>query len=333
MQILLDRAAGDARRAFSQGRFVPALFEVLHAAFDLRGKKDAARVVAATLAAVEGHPSDLVGGDARAVDPRLDDVLAPELLTPSLRGLLGRAGDAIDAVSPLDLRALRAAPLVPGSPVASVVGAIATVVGLGALQIFVSPTLGRVAIPLSSYPPTLLVGESLGTTGSERARAFTVMRAMKMILSRSSALVRSQPDEVAVLVNALFTAFNPSFVPQGVDAKRVQELARRITPALPRNLDPTVGVIALEAAGLLGAQSAGLSPAAHAWANRVALIAVGDPNAALDALAWARGEDEAPTDSEERAAWIARTPEARDLMTFSVSEQYAEARSRLGLDR
>lgn len=333
MQILLDRAAGDARRAFSQGRFVPALFEVLHAAFDLRGRKDTARVVAATLAAIEGQPSELGGGDARAVDPRLDDVLAPELLTPSLLGLLGRAGDALDAVSPLDLRSLRAAPLVPGSPIAATVGSIATVVGLGAMQIFVSPTLGKVAIPLSSYPATLLVGESLGEGGNERARAFVVMRAMKMIISRSSALLRAQPDEVNALVAALFSALNPSFTPQGADPKRVQELARRITASLPRNLDPTVGVIALEAAGLLGTQGSALSNAAHAWANRVALISVGDPNAALDALAWARGEDAAPKDSEERAAWVARTPEARELMTFSVSEQYAEARMRLGLDR
>jgi hypothetical protein len=333
MQILLDRAASDARRAFTQGRFVPALFEVLHAAFDLRGKKDAARVVAASLAAIEGHRADLPGADARAVDPRLDDIMAPELLSPSMRTLLARAGDALDAVSPLDLRALRAAPLVPGSPVAATVGAIATVVGLGALQIFVSPSLGRVAIPLSSYPPTLLVGESLAEAPNESARAFVVMRAMKMILSRSSAFVRGQPDDVAVLANAVFTAFNPSFVPQGVDAKRVQDLARRIVPALPRNLDPTVGVIALEAAGILGTQAASLSNAAHAWANRIALLAIGDPNGALDGLAWARGEEEAPKDSEERAAWVARTTEARELMAFSVSEQYAEARVRLGLDK
>jgi tetratricopeptide (TPR) repeat protein len=333
MQILLDRAASDARRAFAQGRFVPALFEVLHAAFDLRGKKDAARVVAATLAAIEGQPSSLVGADAHAIDPRLDDVLAPELLSPSLRALLARAGDALDVVAPLDLRSLRATPLVPGSPIGATVGAVATVVGLGAMQVFVSPALGRVAIPLSSNPPTLLVGEGLAEVKNEHARAFVVMRAMKMILARSSALVRGQADDVNLLVAALFTTFNPSFVPQGVDTKRVQELSRRIGPALPRNLDPTIGVIALEAAGILGTQGRNLSAAANAWASRVALVSVGDPNAALDGLAWGRKDDAAPKGSEERAAWVARTPEARDLMAFSVSEAYAEARARLGLDR
>lgn len=342
MQILLDRAAGDARRSFAAGRFVTSLFEVLHAAYELRGRKDAARVVAGTLAAVEGPtvppragtaPSELMGAEARAVDPRLDDVLAPDLVGPALRALFHRAGDSLDAVSPIDLRALRATPLVPGTPLGTTVGAVATVVGLGALQILVSPQLGRVAIPLGSNPPALLVGEGLMNVPNERARAFVVVRALKMILSRASSLLRGQPADVSVLVSALFTAFNPSFVPQGVDPKRVSEMSRRLVPALPRNLDPTVGVIALEAAGTLGNQAAMLGPAAHAWANRVALLAIGDPNGALDAIAWSKGEEAAPRASEARAAWIARNAEARELMTFSVTDAYAEARQRLGLDR
>ena len=343
MQILLDRAAGDARRSFAAGRFVTSLFEVLHAAYELRGRKDAARVVAATLAAVEGPNGpgragttgavEVMGAEARAVDPRLDDVLAPEIISPALLALFHRAGDALDAVSPIDLRALRATPLVPGTPLGTTIGAVATVVGLGALQILVSPQLGRVAIPLGSNPPALLVGEGLMNVTNERARAFVVVRAMKMILSRSSSLLRGQPADVGVLVSALFTAFNPSFQPQGVDAKRVSEMSRRLVPALPRNLDPTVGVIALEAGGTLGNQANLLGAAGQAWANRVALLAVGDPNAALEALAWAKGEDAAPRGPEERAAWIARTAEARELMTFSVTDGYAEARARLGLDR
>jgi tetratricopeptide (TPR) repeat protein len=343
MQILLDRAAGDARRSFAAGRFVTSLFEVLHAAYELRGRKDAARVVAATLAAVEGPNGpgrtgttgavEVMGAEARAVDPRLDDVLAPEIISPALLALFHRAGDALDAVSPIDLRALRATPLVPGTPLGTTIGAVATVVGLGALQILVSPQLGRVAIPLGSNPPALLVGEGLMNVTNERARAFVVVRAMKMILSRSSSILRGQPADVGVLVSALFTAFNPSFTPQGVDAKRVSEMSRRLVPALPRNLDPTVGVIALEAGGTLGNQANLLGAAAQAWANRVALLAVGDPNAALEAIAWAKGEDAAPRGPEERAAWIARTAEARELMTFSVTDGYAEARTRLGLDR
>ena len=333
MQILLDRAAGDARRAFAQGRFVPALFEVLHAAFELRGKRDAARVVAATLAAVEGDASDLTGGDARAIDPRLDELLAPEAMSNALRTVFLQTGDTLDVVAPVDLRALSAAPLPPGSRAAALIGGVATVVGLGALQILVSPALGKVALPLSSNPPTLLVGESLAQTDNERAVVFVVTRALKMLLAHASALIRVPASEVAPLVAGLFGAFNPNFTPPGVDARRVSDYARRIAPALPRNIDPTIGVIALEAAGMVGQNWSSLAGAASSWANRVALLAVGDPSAALDAIAWEKNEEAAPRESEERAAWIARHAEARDLMTFSVTDTYAEARSRLGLDR
>jgi hypothetical protein len=333
MQILLDRAAGDARRSFAQGRFVPALFQVLHAAFELRGKRDAARVVAATLAAASGQDSDLVGGDARAVDPRLDDLLAPEIMSPALRTLLFRVGDTLDIVAPVDLRSLKAVPLQPGTSIGATVGSVATVIGLGALQIVMSPQLGRVATPLASNPPTLLIGEGLAKAKNETARVFVVVRALKMLLAHASAMVRSSPQEVAPIVAGLFCAFNPGYAPQGVNAQRTTDWARRIGPAIPRNVDPTVGVIALEAAGMVGTQWNMLGAAAASWANRVALLAVGDPNAALDVIAWDRNEDKAPTAAEERAAWIARHAEARDLMTFSVTDAYAEARSRLGLDK
>src|SRR5262249_55183508 len=153
---------------------------------------------------------------------------------------------------------------------------------------------------------------------------FTVVRALKMILTNASAMVRAAEHDVPILVAALFTAFNPTYVPQGVDSKRSGELARRIQSALPRNIDPTAGVIALEAAGMVGTQWTALGAAGGSWANRAALLAVGDPNGALDALAWTFNEDAAPTDPEERAAWIARHHEARDLMTFSVTDAYAE---------
>ena len=324
MQILLDRAAGDARRAFAQGRFVPSLFEVLHAAFELRGNKDAARVVAATLAAVEGEPSTLEGADARAIDPRLDELIAPEVMSNALRTVFLQTGDTLDVVAPVDLAALQASPLPPGTRAAALIGGVATVVGLGALRILVSPALGRVALPLQSNPPTLLVGEALAHTDNERAVVFVVVRALKMLLAHASALIR-------VPSAGLFGAFNPNFLPPGVDPRRVGDYARRIGPALPRGLDPTVGVIALEAAGMVGQQWPQLASAAAAWANRVALLAVGDPSSALDAIAWDKNEDAAPRDREERAAWIARHPEARELMTFSVTDTYAEARSRLGL--
>lgn len=338
MQILLDRTAADVRRAFASGRFDASLFELLQAALELRGRTNAAQLVQATLAAVMGHgepigPVALRGAEARAMDPRLDDVLAPDVAGEALRALLARTGDALDAAAPVDLRAVRATPLTPGTPLGRTVGAIATIVGLGALQILVSPKLGRVAVPLSSATSTLLVGEPLTTDPNERARAFVVVRALKLIVVRASALARGEPTEADALAAALFSTLKAPPPAAGGDPKRVAELSKKIASALPRRLDPTVGTLALEAAGTLAASGASLRQVVTHWANRAALLAVGDPAAALEAMAWLHGRDGLPSLAGERAAFLAETPEARELVTFAVSEAYAEARARLGLDR
>jgi hypothetical protein len=66
----------------------------------------------------------------------------------------------------------------------------------------------------------------------------------------------------------------------------------------------------------------------------VALLAIGDPNAALDGIAWSLGSnDGAPKAAEARAAWVGRTAEAKDLLVFSVGDAYAELRTRLHLDK
>jgi tetratricopeptide (TPR) repeat protein len=334
MHILLDRAAADARRAFAGGRFVPSLFQILAAVADLRGKKDAARVVNATLAAFEGHPATLRGAELRALDPRLDDLLAPEAMGPALRALLARTGDALDATVPADLRGMRAAPLPPSAaPTGQMLSQLAGAVGLGNVQILSSPSVGKTVMPCTSSPPVLVLGDSFLATTAERQRAFLVIRALKLVLARASALIRVPPADMPVLVAAWFRAFNPTWVAPGVNAGALADMSRRLAPAIPRQLDADVGVIALEAAANLGTNAPALGAAALAWANRVALLAVGDPGAALDAIAWTQGAEGAPAGAEARATWIARTVEARDLIAFSVSDAYAEARARLGLDK
>jgi tetratricopeptide (TPR) repeat protein len=332
VQILLDRAAADARRAFAAGRFAPALFEVMRAVFELRGKPDAALVVGATLAALDGHPTSLRGAEVRALDRRVDDLLAPETISPSLRSLLAQCGDALDIATPFDLRAAQATPLQTG-PLHGIIAQIASAAGLPSIQVYTSPKLPRTCVALASGPPTLVVGETLAQTTNDRARAFLIVRALKLIMVHASALVRAPATEVVVLVSAWLQAFNPTWVPEGVNAGALASAAKRVASGLTQDVPPDAGVMALEIAGTLGAQMATLGASTLAWANRAALLAVGDPNAALDAVAWTLGKDGAPTEAKERASWVVRTREASDLLAYSVSDAYAEARSRVGLDR
>jgi tetratricopeptide (TPR) repeat protein len=331
VNILLDRAGADARRALAAGRFGPGVFAVLATVFELRGKKDAARVTQAMLAAFEGRAAGVGGANERAFDPRLDDLLAPEVLTASMRALLMKTGDALDVAAPVDLRALQAVALPHDAPLARMAVAVAHGWGLGRLEVLASPKVGLNCIPAGSSPPTLVVGESL--LANDRLAPFLLMRALKLVFARAASLGRTPPAELAVLVSAWLKCFNPSWQPQGISLPALNAAGGRVQAALARNLDPDVGVIALEVAGGLGTQAATLGPSALQWGNRVALLALGDPNAALDAIAAAGGLPAgAPQDPAERAAWIARSPEARDLLAFGVTDAFAEARARLGLD-
>ena len=68
------------------------------------------------------------------------------------------------------------------------------------------------------------------------------------------------------------------------------------------------------------------------WASRVALLGTGDLASALEAtfLSTRRGQA-LPKDRDAWSRWLATSEHARDLVGFSVSEAYTEARRRAGL--
>ena len=335
VNILLDRAGADARRALAAGRFTPAAFGMLATVFDLRGKKDAAAASQAMLSALEGRPAQLSRAGERALNPRLDDLLAPDVLTPALRALLAKTGEALDAVSPVDPRALGASTVPADAPIARLATGMAAAMGLGPIHLMSSPKLGAVCMPVGARAPApqvVIVGQAM--ISDERVAPFLMIRALKLLAAKASAFARSSPSDMAVLVSAWLKCFNPSWQPQGINPALLNTAGGKLQAALPKRLDPDVGMLALEVAGAIGTQQVTLGPSAIAWGNRVALLALGDPNVALDAIAASANPPTAPPrDPQERASWVARTPPARDLIAFGVTDAFAEARARLGLNR
>jgi hypothetical protein len=332
INVLLDRVGGDARRAISAGRIVPAQLEQLVVVYELRERRRSAELVSASLRALRGEPASIRGAEGRAFDPALDEMLAPELLSPSLRVLLARNGDALDAATPVDLRAVKASQL-PGALAAwgTRVNAVAIATGLSQLQLLTSSAAGTMVGPCGSSPPTLLVGDLLAAF-PEGARTFLAFRALKLAHAHASALIRTPPKELGVLVSAWLQQFNPSWVPQGIPAGALADATRRMKGAFPKQIPPDLGVAALEVAGAVLPHLGQLGLTALGWANRTALLATGDLGAAFDAIALASGRrGGAPSDPEQRSAWITSNAEARDLLAFSVGEAYAEARHSLRL--
>ncbi|HEY3592347.1 MAG TPA: hypothetical protein VGL13_00675, partial [Polyangiaceae bacterium] len=201
--LLLDRTASDARRALSTGRFELGLFSTLAAVARLRERSEAAATAEATLAAVEGRSSELPAAGMRAADPGLDDIVAPDLLTPAFRALLAKAGEVLDAGAPLDLKGLKVMPLpLSSSGAFAETKELARAFGLAEVEILVSPALGAVCIPASAYPPQIVIGQPLLSMGEDAVRRFLLTRALKIIRAKACALSRSAPIELLPLVYA-----------------------------------------------------------------------------------------------------------------------------------
>jgi tetratricopeptide (TPR) repeat protein len=332
--VLIDRAGAEARRALSHGRFDLAFFGILETAAALRGNADAERVIAATVAALEGKDEgEIQGAGAAASAVQLDDLLAPDLLSPAFRALLRKLPGVLDAAYPVDLKSLRATPLPESAAeLAQEMRVVAESVGVRSLELLVSPALGPVFVPVSGSPAKLVMGQPLIETEDDAARYFSFFRALKMIESEGAAFTRIPPIELLPATSALLVLLAPSFQPQGVDAGKLADAKRRIQAALPARLHDDLPTLALEVGGTLGNRASQLGQAVSQWASRAALLAVGRPSIALRGIALALGQPEGPpADFGERLKWVQRHPETRDLAVFSVSDAYADARKRVGL--
>jgi len=329
-QMLLDRAATDARRALSTGRFELHQFEALGTVADLRGASDAALVADATLSALTGQPYPVHGAGARAASEDLDDLIAPDLVSPALRALLRKTGDAIDSAYALDPRTLRAAPLPPeAAGIAEQVRELSGAFGIYNVELLVSPVLGSTCLAARATPPLIVYGSALIEKGDDATRFFLLVRALKLLQARAATLARTVPTELGPVIAGYLSTLS-NYTPEGVDAKRLGEAQKRIKAAVKQPVPNEVSMLALEVVGSLGSRASQLATALNQWANRVAMLAVGTPLTPLRALALASSA-ELPAEGPDRLRWIARHAEARDLMTFGVSEQYAEARARAGV--
>lgn len=332
--VLLDRAVADARRALGTGRFEPYLFSTIAAVADLKNRPDAARVAKAAVAAIDGGAeAALPGAGASAGDPSLDDLLAPDVLTPAFRDLLQKTGPLLDTAVPFDLTAVRAAPLPPQlAELGDQIRALAAGYGLPNIQVFSSNVLASVAMPVSTHPPTLVLGHPLVTSSREDVRTFLIHRALKVLQANASPISRTAPIDLWPLLAAYLKAFSPTWTPQGVDQGKLTDFYGRISRAMPKNLDPQVNILAAEVIGSIGNRAGTLNTVINGWGNRAGLLAVGDLNIAISGIAWAGGHtNQPPAQGKERVTWINRNAEARELVVFSVSDHYADARTKLGL--
>lgn len=331
--MLLDRAAAEVRRGLGAGRFEAPLFALAKMVAEMRDQTDAALIADATLAAIEGRDARLGGAGIRAGQPDLDEHTAPDIFIPPFREMLVATGQLMDLAAPFDVDSVRAKPLPPpNQDVLERTLEIAAGYGLANVQVLATNALGRVVIPAGMDPPTLVFGLSLVTTEDDAVREFMIHRALKVLQTKTAALARTAPIDLWPLVAAYLKLHSPSFEPAGVDGAKVKAFHDAMAPHAPK-FGPHMSLLASEVISNIGNRASSLNTQSNAWGSRCALIALGDPNVALEAIAWASGSSSGPPPSgAERVRWIGRQAEARDLIVFSVSDGYAAARTALGIE-
>jgi lipopolysaccharide biosynthesis regulator YciM len=328
--VLLDRAAADARRALATGRFELHFFSNLATVFDLRGQGEAAAVANGTVAALDGRPCDVQGLGLRGANPDFDDLIAPEIFTSAFRSLILRSAALLDAASVADVKALRATPLPPtAQDVEKRIHDLARAFDIHDLQLYTAPTVPSACLPIALSPPTLVLGAALLSGQHEAIRTFLVLRALKCIQAGVAVFCRTAPIDLWPMTAAFLQLHSPSWNPQGVDANKFRDFKGRLQRVAPPAISPDLVALAGEVTSFLGNRASTLQTMANAWGSRAALLILGDTSVALDAIAWAAGQTGgAPATNPDRMKWIGRNAEARDLIVFSVSDAYVEARSR-----
>lgn len=335
LQLLLERAAKEAKNELLGGSFELKPFDILRTCAEVHHDLDAGHVVRGTQVALGNSQEIVVGKDrlvtgtgAKALSPRVDQLLLPEALSPALRSLLADAGRALDRATPQDLATMGATPLRQrDDSLAGYCQDLARSVGFQEIDLQISPQLGMEVVPWSSSPPCLVLGQALVVSGDRPLLTYLLYRALKIRASHTGTLIRGTSSDTQLRLCALLCALVPEWQPPGLDRSLIESLSERIAAELPAEIRSRLEPLAQEVVSVFGARTAQISGLLERWAHRTALLATGDMSVALRAIAALTSKDNPlPDDPAARIRWVAKTPLARDLVLFSVSDEYFAAR-------
>ncbi len=329
----LDGAAADLRNRLAGDAGNVELLEQLQKILDLRGRKDAMATVHSVLLGLSGNVGELIGAEDAASLADLDALLCPAELTPAFRELLVKAGDALEKSVPVDLRALKAAKLGTSNPVLKAkIDAVSRGFGLPDPDVVISRAMPFLCLPVGAKPFQIVLGDAVVSTDDEVARRFVLYRAMKACGAHCASLIRVPSSDLKVFLDVLLHHLHPEHPAPAIEPERLDEITKRLQRFIPRKDEAELKTLAAAVVAEGVPNTDALAAAAATWADRVALLAVGDVGAALRGVAWTLGQKDAPPQGvAARREWLLQNPAARDLVAFALSDTYLEARRRAGV--
>lgn len=333
-RLLVERTTKEVWRKLEGERVEPALLAMLATTAELQGYGELSRGAEAARAAWLGEAEARDGAGPQALDPHLDDLLAPTDMSAPLRTLLSKTGRAFDAAFPVDPSSLAAQPVGSGL-VWEELRELSRGSGLGDVELFVTPSLGARCLPAraaleNGSPHRMLMGPKLEELAPDQ-RTFLLLRALKLQQSGAGALARSRSRDSWPMLAALLNLFAPNWVPTGVDQEKFLLARGQLEKGLRLvGYEDDVPFLVLEAIGTLTARAQQLGEAARLLPNRAALLGTGSLAGAFEAFA-RLGDRPLAAAGPARWRWLNGHAEARDLALFCASRACAELRVRLGL--
>jgi hypothetical protein len=329
-RVIVERAVTTARGAILAGRIEPAAFRALEIAAELQGDADTARAAQMMASAIVGAPRlDVPGAGPRAGESDLDDLTAPALLSAELRHLLFVAGAAIERAYGVDPRSAN----VSTAPEALIgqVRELALGFGLEHVRVFVSSEIGTDCRCLGTAPVSVVLGTALVEREDSALSTFLVLRALVIAKVNACALSVMTPEDAWSTLAGFFACFGQPWPATGQDAHHLLAARNRIRPHLTWVPEADLSSRVADLMDEVLPRAGDIGEALFRWGTRVALLGVGDPIVALESLQAQDVRGTRPTDEAARMRWIAGHPEARDLVSYGISEAYIAARQRAGL--
>jgi tetratricopeptide (TPR) repeat protein len=336
----LNRATSDLRIALEQDPCRPSAWVTLVQMLEEKQRPDAARVAASVAQAFGAKherltqrldaQGDVPGVGGAGFSELLDDLVFSDSMPSSTRIVFRHGAEALNKAVPFDLRAVGGERLDRRHPLRAVIQETGRWAGLPEVEVFTSSEPPLAFVPIGDAPVQLLVGKALLETLSREEQIFLTARALKIARAHMSITCRVRPDEMGLLVHGLIRSQLPNYAPAGLDLTSLDELSRRIGRHLSRRNLPELVPPLMELAGIAGFDPARIYTVASTAGNRAALLATGSIRAALSALTKLAGLPAPPLFDK---SVLDQVDEARDLLSFSLSEAHFEARLRAGADQ
>jgi tetratricopeptide (TPR) repeat protein len=331
VRVHLNRVAGTMRTRVATDPKDGVAYRVIARAMAARGAAGVdgsipiARAAAelATLLGAAGEPERVLLAENRRIDlaplslPDADEVLFPRTVQPELRTLFTLLGDKLAKHVGIDLRAgygvsrgdrLRA----KDSAVAAHAQDVATGLGFGEIDVYVSARQPFAMVAEPTSPVSLVIGAEIAKGEPTRVR-FAAGAALKLAQATLAIPARLSEADLGVLVVALLRQFQADFPQEGLDeaaiATQMQKLRRLIPTGLMNELRPHA--LAVDAPHFKHEQ---LARDLRVAGLRAGLVASGSILAGLGILAASAGTD-VPS--------FLADPVAQGLITFALGEDHA----------